>query len=136
MLLIMNLWDQSADLIFACFNQGRTAGFFPLVSLSRLFELVPFLTCAVLLATGRLNLARKTLPALFSSRFWLAGIAIVWTLFFLTGYRILWEHVIASPPARAFFWGYKLNDLIWPSMLLGLLLWLMPHRKSRVLMPA
>ncbi len=147
--LVILLWGASVN-VFSIFftsyayvesaSMGRTLFYsysFPLI-----FDWLPILICAWLLAKGRLGLNYPKLAAFFGSRFRLTIAAIFWIL--INSGMTLWYRLqshkttnsgYVSSHISTFFWANLWINLfyitVWPLILVALLVWLMPPQNQK-----
>ena len=90
----------------------------------------PLVIGAVLIAKGRFGFASETWKSFLGSRFRLVAVLTIWMLFNAGG--VAWYRMagIHGPAGWYNLWGSLLSLTVWPSMLIGLLIWLMLREDS------
>ena len=150
--LILTLWGQSVTMFVAITvnslanNTSVGTRLFCDNCFRLIFNWLPILVCALLLAKGRLGCNYPRFLHFFRSRFRLCTAAILWVLI-NCGMNVCgrWQSlnplISGSANSRityivwANFWSSLLYMTIWPFLLVTLLVWLMPaqyHKFSKL----
>jgi hypothetical protein len=146
--LVISLWGASVNVFLNFFftslveNTSMVTTLFYGNCFRLIFDWLPILVCALLLAKGRLGFNYPRLFAFFRSRFRLAMTALLWIL--INSGVTVWYRLQSLMPinrgvdsshitsiAWANLWSNLFYMTIWPLLLVTLLVWLMPTQNRK-----
>lgn len=146
--LVISLWGGSVNVFFNFFSAslvGNTSIGTTLLygnGFRLIFDWLPILACAWLLAKGRLGFNYPKLAVFFRSRLHLATAAIVWIL--INNGMTVWYRLQSLKPTNSGYvsshipvivwanlWSSLFYMTIWPFLLVTLLIWLMPPQNRK-----